>query len=100
MLQGLNYWPEVTGTTEGLQYYLMHVSGMTRNVMATDLESAFGTAQPLLVHTPFLHLANRVAILRALARSEVHCILPGSGEQITGCLRTALQWVSQKSDWL
>ena len=46
---------------------LMHGSGSTPNLVATDLESEFGTAQSLLFHTSLLHLANRVAILRALA---------------------------------
>ena len=79
---------------------VMHGSGSTPNVVATDLESAFSTAQSLLVHTSLLQLANRVAILRSLAKSEVHCLLPGSCEQTTGSLRSALRWVSHKQDWL
>ena len=77
----------------------MHGSGLTPNVVATDLESAVSSAQSLLVHTPLLQLARRVAILRALGKSEVHCLHLGSGEQITGSLRPALRWESHKQGW-
>ena len=80
----------------------MHDSGLTPNVVATDLESAVrgSGVQSLLLHTSLLQLANRVAILRALGKSEVHCLHPGSGEQTTGSLRSALRWVSHKQGWL
>ena len=79
-----------------VRLHLMHGSGLTPNVVATDLESAVSSAQSLLVHTSLLQLANRVAILRALRKSEVHCLHPGSGEQMTGSRRSALRWVSHK----
>ena len=103
MLQGLALlpsanWHNCRATPIRLQ--LMHGSGLTPNVAATDLESVFITAQSLRIHTLLLQLANRVAILWALAKSEVHCLLLGSGEQPTGGLRSALQWVLHKQDWL
>ena len=67
-------------------------------MVATDLESAVGSAQSLLVHTSLLQLANRVAISTASPR-EIRGALPGSGEQVTGSLRSALRWESHKQGW-
>ena len=58
---------------------LMHGSRLTPNVVATDLESVVSSAQSLLVYTSLLQLANRVAILRALGKSEVHCLHSETG---------------------
>ena len=81
---------------------LMHGSGLTpnvQNVVATDLETAVSSAQSLLVHTSLLQLANRVAILRALGKSEVHCLHSETGGQVTGSLRSALRWESHMQGW-
>ena len=78
---------------------LMHGSGLTPNVMATDLESAVSSAQSLLVHTSLLQLANGVAILRALGKSEVHCLHSNTGEQVVDSLRSALRWESHRQGW-
>ena len=78
---------------------LMHGSGSAPNAVATGLESAFSSAQCLLVFTSLLQLTNRVAILRTLGKSEVHCLHPVSGEQRTGSLRSALRWESHQQRW-
>ena len=78
---------------------LMHGSGSTPSVVATDLGSAFSTAQCLRFHTSLIQLANRVAIVRALGKSEVHCLHPGSGDNMTCSLSSALRWGSHRQGW-
>ena len=92
-------WNNREATPVRLQ--LMHGSGLTPNVVATDLESAVrgSGVQSLLLHTSLLQLANRVAILRALGKSEVHCLHPGSGDNMTGSLSSALRWESHRQGW-
>ena len=78
---------------------LMHGSGLTPDVVATDLESAASSAQSLLVHASLLQLASRVAILRALGKSEVHCMQSDTGEQVVGSPRSALRWELHGKGW-
>ena len=77
----------------------MHASGLTPNVVATDRELAFSSAQSILVHTSLLQLASRVAIQRALGKSEVHCLHSETDGQVTGSLRSVLQWESHRQGW-
>ena len=81
---------------------LMHGSGSTPDVLATDLALAFSTAATILFHSSIYQLANRVAIHQTLGKSEVCCLYSAysdAGDQTIGSLLSALRWESHRQGW-